>query len=90
MARLGAKCLSAVRAYDNTMEHLDTLEGAQSKLDDILNSSSLEVACEKINHLAKTKELDLSLILLINRTWAEVKESATMKNEVRSNMLEIF
>lgn len=90
MSRLGAKCLSAVRVYDNTVEHLDTLEGAQSKLDDILNSSSLEVACEKINHLAKVKELDSSLILLINRTWAAAKESATMKNEVKEIMYRIY
>ncbi|XP_020599028.1 uncharacterized protein At4g37920, chloroplastic [Phalaenopsis equestris] len=90
MARLGAKCLSAVRAYDYTIEHLDTLEAAQSKLDDILNSSSLEVACEKINHLAKVKELDSSLILVINRTWAAAKESATMKNEVKDIMYRIY
>lgn len=90
MARLGAKCLSAVRVYDSTVERLDTLEVAQSKLDDILNSSSLEVACQKINHLAKVKELDSSLILLINRTWAAAKESATIKNDVKDIMYRIY
>ncbi|KAL0904698.1 hypothetical protein M5K25_026834 [Dendrobium thyrsiflorum] len=90
MARIGAKCLSAVRVYDNTVEHLDTLEAAQSKFDDILNSSSLEVACEKINHLAKVKELDSSLILLINRAWTAAKESAKIKNEVKDIMYYIY
>ncbi|XP_020675447.1 uncharacterized protein At4g37920 isoform X1 [Dendrobium catenatum] len=90
MARIGAKCLSAVRVYDNTVEHLDTLEAAQSKFDDILNSSSLEVACEKINHLAKVKELDSSLILLINRAWTAAKESEKIKNEVKDIMYYIY
>lgn len=82
MARLAAKCLSAVRAYDNALEQVDTLDVAQSKFDDILNSSSLSAACEKIKRLAKAKELDSSLILLINRAWIAAKESTTMKNEV--------
>lgn len=90
MARLGAKCLSAVRAYDSALEQLDTLDVAQSKFDEILNSSSLDTACEKIKHLAKAKELDSSLILLINRAWAAAKESTTMKNEVKDIMYHIY
>lgn len=82
MARLGTRCLSAVSAYDNAIRSLQELEDAQSKFDDILNSSSLEVACEKVRSLAKAKELDSSLILLINRTWAAAKGSKTMKSEV--------
>lgn len=82
MTRLGAKCLSAVRVYDNALEQLETLDAAQSKFDDILNSPSLDEACEKIKSLAKARELDSSLILLINRAWAAAKESTTMKNEV--------
>ncbi|KAJ6816239.1 uncharacterized protein M6B38_331455 [Iris pallida] len=90
MSRLGAKCLSAVRAYDNAMEQLETLDIAQSKFDDILNSSSLDAACEKIKSLAKAKELDSCLILLINRAWAAAKESTTMKNEVKDIMYHIY
>lgn len=82
MSRLGARCLSAVSAYDNTLEIVDTLDSAQAKFDDILNSPSVDVACEKIKSLAKAKELDSSLILLINAAWASAKESTTMKNEV--------
>lgn len=83
MARLGARCLAAVGAYDNTIDIVDTLDSAQAKFDDILNSPSVEEACAKINSLAKAKELDSSLILLINSAWASAKESTTMKNEVR-------
>lgn len=90
MSRLGAKCLSAVRAYDNALEQLDTLDVAQSKFDDILNSPSLDAACEKIKHLAKAKELDSSLILLINRAWVAAKDSTTLKNEVRDIMYHIY
>ncbi|XP_010942279.2 uncharacterized protein At4g37920 isoform X3 [Elaeis guineensis] len=90
MARLGAKCLSAVRAYDNALEQIETLDAAQSKFDDILNSPSLDEACEKIKSLAKAKELDSSLILLINRAWAAAKESTTMKNEAVEIMHRIY
>lgn len=82
MARLGTRCLSAVSAYDNTLETLETLDAAQAKFEDILDSASVEMACEKIKSLAKAKELDSSLILLINSAWASAKESTTMKNEV--------
>ncbi|KAF5454331.1 hypothetical protein F2P56_024004, partial [Juglans regia] len=86
MARLGARCLSAVSAYDNTLEYVDTLDVAQAKFDDILDSPSVDVACEKIKSLAKAKELDSSLILLINSAWASAKESTTMTNEVKDIM----
>lgn len=85
MARLGARCLSAVSAYDNTLDCVDTLEVAQAKFDDILDSPSVDVACEKIKSLSKAKELDSSLILLINSAWASAKESTTMKDEVWMN-----
>lgn len=90
MSRLGARCLSAVSAYDNTLEIVDTLDTAQAKFDDILNSPSVDVACEKIQSLAKGKELDSSLILLINAAWASAKESTTMKNEVKDIMYRLY
>ncbi|KAF7146184.1 hypothetical protein RHSIM_Rhsim04G0250200 [Rhododendron simsii] len=82
VARLGARCLSAVSAFDNTLEIVDTLDTAQAKFDDILSSPSMDVACDKIKSLAKAKALDSSLILLINSAWAAAKESSTMSNEV--------
>lgn len=90
VARLGAKCLSAVSAFDNTLEIVGTLDTAQAKFDDILNSPSVDVACEKIKSLAKAKQLDSSLILLINSAWAAAKESTTMKNEVKGIMHSLY
>ncbi|KAJ4965636.1 hypothetical protein NE237_017485 [Protea cynaroides] len=90
MARLGAKCLSAVCAYDSTLENMESLDAAQAKFDDILNSPSLDVACEKIKSMAKAKELDSSLILLINSAWASAKESPSMKNEVKDIMYQLY
>ncbi|XP_020103778.1 uncharacterized protein At4g37920, chloroplastic-like isoform X1 [Ananas comosus] len=90
IVRLGAKCLSAVRAYDCALEQLETSDAAQKKFDDILNSSSLDEACEKIKSLAKAKELDSSLVLLINRAWAAAKESMSMTNEVKEIMHSIY
>uniref|UniRef100_A0ACD5WTY8 Uncharacterized protein n=1 Tax=Avena sativa TaxID=4498 RepID=A0ACD5WTY8_AVESA len=89
IARLGAKCLSAIHAYDCTLQQLD-IDSAQSKFDDILNSSSLDDACDKIKTLAKAKELDSSLVLLINRAWAATKDSKTMKNKVKDIMYHIY
>lgn len=89
-ARLGARCLSAVSAYDNTLEIVETLDTAQAKFDDILNSPSMDIACEKIKSLAKAKELDSSLILLINSAWASAKESTTMRNEVKDIMYHLY
>lgn len=79
--------MSAVSAYDNTLEIVETLDPAQAKFDDILNSPSIGVACEKIKSLAKAKELDSSLILLINSAWAKAKESPTLKNEVQFQIM---
>lgn len=90
VARLATRCLSAVSAYDKTLEHVETLDSAQAKFDDILNSSSVDVACEKIKSLAKAKELDSSLILLINSAWASAKASTTMKNEVKDIMYHLY
>ncbi|XP_054791484.1 uncharacterized protein At4g37920-like [Prosopis cineraria] len=90
IARLGTRCLSAVSAYDNTLEIVETLDPAQAKFDDILNSPSIDVACEKIKSLAKAKELDSSLILLINSAWAKAKESSTLKNEVKDIMYQLY
>ncbi|KAK6151070.1 hypothetical protein DH2020_016002 [Rehmannia glutinosa] len=89
-ARLGARCLSAVSAFDNTLEIVGTLDTAQAKFDDILNSPSVDVACDKIKSLAKAKELDSSLILLINGAWASARDSATMKNEVKDIMYRLY
>uniref|UniRef100_A0A7N0TMS0 Uncharacterized protein n=1 Tax=Kalanchoe fedtschenkoi TaxID=63787 RepID=A0A7N0TMS0_KALFE len=90
MARLGTRCLAAVSAYDNTLQFVDTLDTAQEKFDDILNSPSLEAACEKINSLARSKTLDSSLILLINSAWASAKESATLRSEVKEIMYQLY
>lgn len=82
--------MSAVSAYDNTLDYVDTLEVAQAKFDDILDSPSVDAACEKIKSLAKAKELDSSLILLINSAWASAKESTTMKDEVKDIMYRLY
>ncbi|EYU45440.1 hypothetical protein MIMGU_mgv1a022615mg, partial [Erythranthe guttata] len=77
LARLGARCLSAVSAFDNTLDIVDTLDTAQEKFDEILNSPS-------------SKELDSSLILLINGAWASAKDSPTIKNEVKDIMYRLY
>ena len=53
------------------------------KFDDILSAPSLEAAAAKIDNLAKTKQLDSTLMLLMTKAWASAKESTLMKDEVR-------
>lgn len=62
---------------------MESFDDAQAKFDDILNSPSIEAACAKIKSLAKAKELDSSLIFLINSAWTSAKDSPTIKNEVK-------
>lgn len=90
VARLAARCLSAVSAYDNTLEIVDTFDTAQAKFEDILSSTSMDIACEKIRSLAKGKQLDSSLILLINSAWAKARDSTTMKDEAKEIMYRLY
>lgn len=90
VARLAARCLSAVSAYDNTLELVDTFDTAQAKFNDILSSPSMDAACDKIKSLAKGKQLDSSLILLISTTWANAKASTTMNSEAKEIMYRIY
>ena len=80
---IASKCLAAVEAHDRAMEDDESLSVAQLKFDDILNSPSLEAAANKIDNLAKNRQLDSTLMLLITKAWAAAKESTMMKDEVR-------
>lgn len=79
---IASKCLAAVEAYDRAIEDDESLSVAQLKFDDILNSPSLEAAANKIDNLAKNRQLDSTLMLLITKAWAAAKESTMMKDEV--------
>eukprot|EP00258_Populus_trichocarpa_P045637 XP_024461656.1 uncharacterized protein At4g37920 isoform X2 [Populus trichocarpa] len=57
---------------------------------DSLEDRDVDAACEKIKSLAKAKELDSSLILLINSAWAAAKESTSVKNEVKDIMYSLY
>lgn len=82
LVALAAKILSFVEAYDLAAEDASALSVAQMRLDDILNSPSLQAASSKIDQLAKRQELDSTLMLLITKAWAAAKESTMMKDEV--------
>lgn len=90
LARVAAKCLAAVEAHDRASEDDVAVTIAQKKFDDILNSPSLDAACSKIDELAKKKQLDSTLMLLIAKAWAAAKESNTMKDEVKELMHHLY
>ncbi|KAK9163121.1 hypothetical protein Syun_004023 [Stephania yunnanensis] len=82
MAKLGNACLAAVQDYDNASESMEALHAAELKFQDIINSSTLNVACEKIDSLAEKNQLDSTLVLLITKAWSAAKDSKMMKEEV--------
>lgn len=90
LARLAAKCLAAVQAYDNAAVDSEALSMAQLKFDDILSSPSLDAACKKIDNLAKENQLDSTLMLYITKAWASAKDSTMMKDEVKDIMYHLY
>lgn len=90
LARIAAKCLAAVEAHDRAIENDVAITIAQQKFDNILDSPSLEEACSKVDNLAKTKQLDSTLMLLFTKAWAAAKESNTMTDEVKELMHHLY
>lgn len=82
LAQLGNTCLAAVQAYDAATENIEALHNAELKLQDIINSPSLDAACRKIDSLAEKNQLDSALVLMITKAWSAAKESNMMKDEV--------
>lgn len=82
MARLGNECLEAVEAYDTATESIEALNAAELKLQDIINSPSLDAACRKIDDLAQKNQFDSALALLITKAWSAAKESDMTQTEV--------
>lgn len=87
LASLGKLCIAAVQAYDTSTESIDALNAAEMKLNDIINSPSLDAACRKIDSLAEKNQLDSALVLMITKAWSAAKESNMMKDEVLSVMI---
>lgn len=75
-------CIAAVQAYDTASENIAALNAAELKLQDIINSPSLDVACRKIDSLAEKNQLDSALVLMITKAWSAAKESSMTKDEV--------
>lgn len=74
--------MAAVQAYDSAAESMEALNAAELKLQDIINSPSLDAACRKIDDLAEKNQLDSSLVLMITKAWSAAKESNMTKDEV--------
>lgn len=80
--------MAAVQAYDAATESIEALNTAELKLQDIVNSPSLDAACRKIDNLAQKNKLDSALVLMITKAWSAAKESNMVKDEVGYSMLE--
>ncbi|CAJ2658049.1 hypothetical protein L195_g009113 [Trifolium pratense] len=90
LVKLGEKCLAAVQAFDGAIENIEQINAAQLKLQDIVNSPSLDAACRKIDNLAGKKELDSTLVLMITKAWAAAKDSNMTKPEVKDILFHLY
>ncbi|KAM7256218.1 hypothetical protein ACFE04_011959 [Oxalis oulophora] len=90
LAKLGNTCAAAVQAYDTTNESIESVNAAQLKLQDIMNSPSLDAACRKIDDLAEKNQLDSTLMLMITKAWSDTKESNMTKDEAKDTMYHLY
>ncbi|XP_065847741.1 uncharacterized protein At4g37920 [Euphorbia lathyris] len=90
LAKLGNDCVAAVQAYDTHTESIEALQAAELKLQDIVNSPSLDAACRKIDDLAAKNQLDSSLVLMITKAWSAAKESNMTKDEVKDILYHLY
>ncbi|XP_010544289.1 PREDICTED: uncharacterized protein At4g37920, chloroplastic isoform X2 [Tarenaya hassleriana] len=90
LTELGNTCLAAVQAYDASAETVEAISAAELKLQDIINSPSLDAACRKIDSLAEKNQLDSALVLMISKAWSAAKETHMMKDEVKDIMYHLY
>ncbi|KFK22895.1 hypothetical protein AALP_AAs71746U000800 [Arabis alpina] len=90
LATLGKLSIAAVQAYDTSTESIDALNAAELKLQDIINSPTLDAACRKIDSLAEKNQLDSALVLMITKAWSAAKESNMMKDEVKDILYHLY
>ncbi|KAH7567823.1 hypothetical protein ACOSP7_009999 [Xanthoceras sorbifolium] len=90
LAKLGNTCLAAVQSYDSATESIEALNAAELKLQDIINSPSVDAACRKIDSLAEKNQLDSALMLMITKAWSAAKESNMMKDEAKDILYHLY
>ncbi|KAH7849878.1 hypothetical protein Vadar_024326 [Vaccinium darrowii] len=90
LARLGEMCSAAVQNYDEASESIEALNTAELKFKDILNSPSVDVACQKIDNLAQENQLDSALMLTIGKAWSTAQESTIGKDEAKDMMYHLY
>ncbi|PKA56616.1 Uncharacterized protein AXF42_Ash012746 [Apostasia shenzhenica] len=90
LAKLANDCLAAVHAYDNASESIQAVEAAELKLQDIINSPSVDEACRKIDDLAEKKQLDSALMLMLTKAWSAAKESNMMRDEAKDILYHLY
>lgn len=90
VAKLGNDCLAAVQAYDAATESIKSLNAAELKLKDIINSPSVDAAYRKIDDLANKNQLDPAMALLITKAWSAAKESDMTKTEAKDIMYHLY
>ncbi|CAI0399210.1 unnamed protein product [Linum tenue] len=90
LAKLGNDCVAVVQAYDNATEDTKAVNAAELKLQDIINSPSLDAACRKIDDLAQKNQLDSALVLMLTKAWSDAKETNMTKDEVKDILYHLY
>ncbi|CAN1262328.1 Uncharacterized protein At4g37920 [Linum perenne] len=90
LEKLGNDCIAAMQAYDNRAEETEAVTAAELKLQDIMESPSLDAACRKIDNLAQKNQLDSALVLMITKAWSDAKETNMTKEEAKDILYHLY
>ncbi|CAN0900755.1 Uncharacterized protein At4g37920 [Linum grandiflorum] len=90
LEKLGNDCLAVVQVYDSRVEETEAITTAELKLQDIINSPSLDAACRKIDNLAQKNQLDSALVLMITKAWSDAKETNMTKEEAKDILYHLY
>ncbi|PIN03831.1 hypothetical protein CDL12_23648 [Handroanthus impetiginosus] len=83
LVKLGETCLAAVEAYDTETENIEAPNSAEFKLQDIMNSHSVDFASRKIDNLADKNRLDPAMAHMFAKAWSGAKGTDMTKDEVK-------
>lgn len=90
IATIASKILISVESHDRAFEDSQSIEEAKRKYYEILSAPSLEEAAERIENLAKNKQLDSTLMALLTKAWASAKVSTLMTDEAKDVMFYLY
>lgn len=90
LAALGSQVAALVEAHDRIAADETALVSASERFADLLASESMEAAESKLDQLASSGQLDPALLLTMAKAYAGVKETDATKEEVKDIMAHLY